>query len=384
LSGLLIQGGRVIDPQNGVDEIRDLLIPGLPDEVFNAAGKIVVPALTDLHVHFREPGFEYKEDIASGSKAAARGGFCRVCMMPNTKPAVDNPEAVRKNQAGGIVELFLAGALSKAQAGEELADLTGMAGLCRCFSDDGKTLASLELMREAAIKTKELGLFISDHCEPEHEIVERDIALAKETGCHFHLQHISLKESVALIREAKRQGLPITAETAPHYFALTEDAVRTFGANAKMNPPLRTESDRLAIIEGIKDGVFDCIATDHAPHSPEEKAKPLAEAPNGIVGLETAFAVSYTVLVRGGHIGINGLIRLMGVNPANILGVKQYGITQDKPADIAVFDIDTPYNISAGEFASKSRNTPFEGMRVFGRTLLTVHNGRIIYREAEK
>jgi dihydroorotase len=349
-----------------------------------SGGVIVVPALVDLHVHFREPGFEYKEDIASGSRAAARGGYAHVCMMPNTRPAVDNPEAVRKNQTDGIVGLFQAGALSKGQAGKELADLAGMAKYCRCFSDDGRTLSHLDLMREAARKTKELGLFISDHCEPELEIVERDILLAEETGCHFHLQHISLKASVERIREAKKRGLPITAETAPHYFALTEEAVAQLGANAKMNPTLRTESDRLAIIEGIKDGTFDCIATDHAPHSIEEKAKPFEEAPFGIVGLETAFAVSYTVLVRGGHIGLDELIRLMSVNPAKILGVKQFGITQGKPADIAIFDIETPFMISAGDFASKSRNTPFEGMRVFGRTLMTVHNGRVTYREENK
>jgi dihydroorotase len=380
---MLIKGGRVIDPQNGIDEIRDIRVPEAPDEVFDASGKIIVPALTDLHVHFRDPGFEYKEDIASGSRAAARGGYCRVCMMPNTRPVMDSAEAVRKNQTDGIVELFQAGALSKGQAGTQLADIADMAkeASCRCFSDDGKTLAELDLMREAAIKTKKLGLFISDHCEPELEIVERDITLAKETGCHFHLQHISLKESVALIREAKKQGLPVTAETAPHYFALTEEAVRTSGADAKMNPPLRTESDRLAIIEGIRDGVFDCIATDHAPHSPDEKTKPFEEAPNGIIGLETAFAVSYTVLVRGGHIGLTELIRLMSEHPAKILGVKQYGITDSNPADIAVFDVEMPYSVSAADFASKSRNTPFEGMRVYGRTLLTMRNGRIIYRE---
>jgi dihydroorotase len=374
----------VIDPQNGTDEIRDIYVPGEPNETFDAGGKLVVPALVDVHVHFREPGFEYKEDIASGSRAAARGGFAHVCMMPNTRPAVDNPEAVRKNQREGMVGLFQAGALSKGQAGAELADLAGMAKYCRCFSDDGKTLANLDLMREAAIKTKELGLFVSDHCEPELETVERDIALAEETGCHFHLQHLSLRASAERIREAKMRGLPVTAETAPHYFALTEEAVAQFGANAKMNPPLRTESDRLAIIEGIKDGTFDCIATDHAPHSIEEKSKPFFEAPFGIVGLETAFAVSYTALVRGGHIGLNELIRLMSVNPGAILGVKQISITHGEPADIAVFDIETPFKISAGEFASKSRNTPFEGAQVFGRTLLTVHNGRVTYREEKK
>ena len=346
------------------------------------AHTIVVPGLVDMHVHFREPGGEHKEDIKSGSRAAARGGYTAVCCMPNTIPVTDSKETVKfvanKGKESGLVNLHIAGALSKGQKGQALADYEVLlkAGVCM-LSDDGKTLWNGELMRRAAQCAKALGLMISDHAESpsgsEAEIVARDIALAGEIGCRMHLQHISTKASLALIREAKRAGISVTCETAPHYFTLTKDALLKSGANAKMNPPLGSESDRQAVIEAIQDGTVDVIATDHAPHSAEEKARQLDKAPFGIVGLETAFAVSYTTLVRPGHITLQKLIQLMSINPAKLMNIKCGGYT--------VFEIGTPYIIDSGKFLSKSRNTPFNGMEVYGRTVLTVCNGKTTWEE---
>ncbi|MCL2852128.1 MAG: dihydroorotase [Defluviitaleaceae bacterium] len=420
---LLITGGRVIDPRSGTDEARDIFVADgvirpvfadTPDcRVFDASGMIIVPGLVDLHVHFREPGAEYKEDIESGSRAAARGGYTTVCCMPNTKPAIDSREIVElvagRGRKNGLVNLLVVGALSKGQEGRELADFEGMlrGGVC-ALSDDGKTLMDYDLMRQAATRAKELGLLITDHAEnhvksvggvindgdvsrslgvygipssAEADIVARDIELARETGCRIHLQHISAKESVALICEAKRRGIPITAETAPHYFTLTDEAVLVHGANAKMNPPLRTESDKQAIIEALRDGTIDVIATDHAPHSVEEKSRPLEQAPFGVVGLETAFAVSYTALVAPGHITLPELVRLMSFNPANILNLESGGLAVRDTANFAVFDIGNPYGIDCGRFVSKGRNTPFNGMKVYGRTALTVCSGKISWED---
>ena len=422
MNRLLIKNGRVVDPLNNVDEIRDIYvengyIQAVPPreysrKIFDATGMIVVPGLVDLHVHFREPGFEYKEDILTGSRAVARGGFTTVCCMPNTNPVTDNKEIVefilRKGKEAGLVNLLVAGALSKGQKGLEHADYPGMAESgAAAFSDDGKTLMDRQLMISAAKQIKKMGLFISDHAENhdankngvinegevsrklglagisnsvEADIVKRDIKIAKETGCHIHLQHISTEESAALIREAKQDGLPVTAEAAPHHFVLTQDAVLIHGANAKMNPPLRRESDRQAIIEAIKDGTIDAIATDHAPHSCEEKALPLQSAPFGIAGLETAFALSYSTLVLGKYISLMKMIELVSLNPARILGNKEYGLNTGAAADIAVFDINSPYVINKDDFVSKGKNTPFDGKIVYGRTVLTVCGGNITYK----
>jgi len=420
---LLISGGQTVDPYSGSSEVRDILIadgiimplserePGC--RVFDACGMIVTPGLVDMHVHFREPGGEHKEDIATGSKAAARGGYTTVCCMPNTSPVIDCREVaefvVSRSREAGLVNLLVAGALSKGLSGLELADYTGMlqAGIC-ALSDDGKTLMDYRLMLAAARAAKGLGLFITDHCEnhtysaggaiikgevsrklsvrgiansSETYIVVRDIGLARATGCHIHLQHISAKESLEHIHRAKQEGVPITAETAPHYFTLTDAAVLAHGANAKMNPPLRHEADRLAVIEALRDGTIDAIATDHAPHSPEEKAQPLESAPFGIVGLETAFAVSYTSLVRPGHLTLPGLLRLMSAAPAKLLGLEHAGLAVGAAADIAVFDTRKPYVIESAKFASKGRNTPFEGMEVHGRCMLTICDGKLTFEE---
>ena len=422
---MIIRGGRLIDPQNRMDEVRDIfiadgLIKPLPSEydkkscrIFDASGTIVVPGLVDLHVHFREPGAEYKENIKSGSRAAARGGYTSVCCMPNTIPVTDNKETAEfvrsRGREAGLVNMYVAGALSKGQEGRELADYEGMlqSGIC-ALSDDGKTLMDEGLMYRAAERAKALGLFISDHAEnhelskggvinegsvsarlavrgipnkAEADIVARDIKLVRELGCHIHFQHISTKESLELIREAKREGLMVTAETAPHYFSLTDERVLHSGTNAKMNPPLRSEADRLAVIEAIKDGTIDAIATDHAPHSVEEKAQSLEQAPFGVVGLETAFAVSYSALVLPGFITLHELINLMCIKPAKILK-QACGLSYGAPADLAVFDIDNSYTVDSGRFLSKARNTPFAGMTVYGQTLLTVCGGKISWEDA--
>jgi dihydroorotase len=338
---------------------------------------IVMPGLTDVHVHFRDPGFTHKEDMLSGSLSAAKGGFTTVVCMPNTNPVTDDINSANaffsRAEEVGLINILPAGALSKGQNGRELADFAGMkkAGIY-ILSDDGKTVSDMELMRRAVEYAKENNMLITDHCEPEAEIVARDIALAKEYNTPIHLQHISLAESVALIRQAKARQIPVTAETAPHYFALTEAAVNSHGTNAKMNPPLRTEKDRQAIIQGLQDHTIDIIATDHAPHSSPEKTLPFNDAPFGVVGLETAFAVSYTFLVKTGLISIEKLTDLLCRNPMRIFKIPQNN-------DIAVFDIGKPFVINSANFVSKGRNTPFQGMEVYGRSVMTVCKGKVVY-----
>jgi len=343
--------------------------------------KIVrVPAFTDLHVHFREPGFPLKEDIRSGVKAAAAGGFRAVCMMPNTNPVIDNPASLleadlRGRQCGeeGNVFVFAASPMTIGQQGKQLVDFRAMDSadtVCRkltghgvcAITEDGKTLHDDALMEKVCEAAARLGLPVFDHAEPEAEIIRRDIALAKRTGARFYIQHVSLAESVELIRAAKAEGVVMTRETAPHYFVFTEADPARKGTNAKMNPPLRSERDRDAIISGLVSGVIDCIATDHAPHEAAVKNLPYAEAANGVIGLETAFPVAYTSLVKSGYISLDRLVELMSVKPAEIIGL---------PLDNAwvELDLETEWTIDASAFLSKSRNTPFDGMRVFGRVI---------------
>jgi dihydroorotase len=388
--------------------------------VVEAAGCIVVPGLIDLHVHFREPGACHKEDIDSGSRAAAAGGYTTVCCMPNTRPAIDGRETLtyvdEKGKLAGKVNLLAAGAMTAGQAGKTLADIAGMAaaetrctelagrGICG-VSEDGRTLMDPILMRRVAETAKALGLPVLDHTEnhgrtggavnegavserlglpgipagAEADIVRRDIALAREAGCRMHLQHISAAESVEALREAKAAGVRISAETAPHYLALTEEAVLTAGSDAKMNPPLRTEADRQAVIRALCDGTIDVIATDHAPHAAEEKARPLRDAPFGVAGLETAFAVSYTVLVRGGHMRLPELIRRMSALPADLMDISRGGLAPGDVADVAVFDVETPHRVDRERFISKGKNTPFQGMQVYGETRCTILGGKITW-----
>ncbi len=431
---LCIANGWVLNPATKKQEATNLWIEdgvvvkwdgAAPDdswEVLDAAGKWVVPGLIDLHVHFRDPGQTYKEDIESGSAAAAAGGFTTVCCMPNTKPALDSLETVnyveaQAEKACGINVLSVA-AITKGQASGELVDIEGLAaaetrcrvltgsrGIC-ALSEDGKSVMDSATMREAMERAQRVGVPIFSHTEDEalaggamnegeasrrlgvsgvpaeaEEIIAiRDILLSKTTGCQLHLCHISTKGSLDLIRLGKAWGLPVTAETAPHYFTLTDGEVTN--ANRKMNPPLRTKEDVEAVKAALADGTLDVIATDHAPHSAEEKARELEKAPFGVVGLETSFAVSYTALVRGGVLTPMQLIERMSTAPARILGIDRGDISPGKPADVAVIDVEREYEIDPQGFLSKGRNTPFAGRKVAGRVVCTLAEGRIVYREA--
>ena len=350
------------------------------------------PAFVDIHVHFRDPGFTEKEDIESGVRAAAAGGYRAVCLMPNTSPVIDDPavllavdRAGRESGEGHGVRVLVACAMSRGLEGKELVDFDAMDGaetICKkltghgvCgITDDGKTLRDPDMMEKVCAAAARLGLTVLDHAEPEAEIVKRDIGLAEKTGAFIHIQHVSLADSVELIRRAKADGLPVTCETAPHYFALTEadtwqgaggngDSSAPMNTNAKMNPPLRKESDRLAVVEGLIDGTIDCVATDHAPHERAAKNVPYAEAANGVIGLETAFPVAYTVLVKSGIITFERLIELMSIRPAEIIGLPR------DPAAMVDLDLDTRWTIDASAFLSKSANTPFDGMEVYGRVV---------------
>lgn len=406
--------------------IKSMQAPGglYSDDVtiVDATGKWVIPGLIDLHVHFRDPGNPEKEDIASGCLSAARGGYTTVCCMPNTKPVIDSEETVRyvdlwASRACGV-NVFPVAALSKEQLGRELVDIKKMVELdTRCMamtgkgiaalSEDGKTLVDIKLMIKAMEAAEEYDLPIFSHTEEpslaggvmhrgrrawelglpgvpseaEEIIVARDILLAKNTGCRLHLCHISTAGSVDLIRLGKSWDLNITAETAPHYFTLTEKSVVKENGLAKMNPPLREAHDVEAIRDALADGTIDIIATDHAPHTEAEKNLGMERSPFGIVGLETAFALGYTHLVKTGILTPEELIRKMSLNPAKILGIDRGVIAPGKAADLAIVDVHEPYSIDPNEFASKSRNTPFAGMRVFGKVQCTIANGKVVYHD---
>lgn len=363
---------------------------------------IIVPGLCDVHVHFREPGFSYKETIASGSAAAAHGGYTAVCTMPNLAPVPDSAEHLQIQldaiKRGAAIKVLPYGAITVGEKGEKLADMEAMSDKVCAFSDDGKGVQNDEMMREAMTAAKRLGKIIAAHCEDnslllggyihdgeyarmhghrgissasEYKQIERDLRLAEETGCAYHVCHISTKESVELIRQAKAHGVNVTCETAPHYLVLCDEDMREDG-RFKMNPPLRSLEDKQALIEGIKDGTIDMIATDHAPHSAEEKGRGLEKSLMGVVGLETAFPVLYTELVTKNIITLDRLVELMSFKPK-----KRFGI--DTNNDFAVFDISEAYKIDPENFLSMGRATPFAGREVFGRCLLTVHNEKVVY-----
>lgn len=364
---------------------------------------IIVPGLCDVHVHFREPGFSYKETIASGSAAAAHGGYTAVCTMPNLDPVPDSAEHLQVQldaiKRGAAIKVLPYGAITVGEKGEKLADMEAMSDKVCAFSDDGKGVQNDEMMREAMTAAKRLGKIIAAHCEDnsllfggyihdgeyakahghrgissesEYRQIERDLRLAEETGCVYHVCHISTKESVELIRQAKARGVDVTSETAPHYLVLCDEDMREDG-RFKMNPPLRSREDKQALIEGIKDGTIDMIATDHAPHSAEEKGRGLEKSLMGVVGLETAFPVLYTELVKKNIITLERLVELMSFNPKELFGI-------DTGCDFAVFGIDEPYKTDPNEFLSMGRATPFAGREVFGRCLLTVHSGKAVYK----
>ncbi|MBQ0101453.1 MAG: dihydroorotase [Firmicutes bacterium] len=363
----------------------------------------VFPGLCDVHVHFREPGFSYKETIRTGSLAAARGGYTAVCAMPNLNPVPDSIEHLKAEtdiiRATSVIDVYPYGAITVGEKGETLSDLEGMSSDVIAFSDDGHGVQSDEMMERAMTEAKRLGRIVAAHCEvnslldggyihkgrycaehghrgicseSEWKQIERDISLAKKTGCAYHVCHISCRESVELIRKAKADGVDITSETAPHYLLLDENDLKESG-NFKMNPPLRSKEDREALIEGILDGTVDMIATDHAPHSAEEKAKGLQGSPFGIVGLETAFPLLYTYLVKEHVISLDRLLELMCVNPRERFGIPYKG-------SYTVWDLDKKYVIDPKKFVSKGKSTPFEGFEVFGENLLTVSDGEIKYK----
>ena len=368
---------------------------------------IIVPGLCDVHVHFREPGFSYKETIASGSAAAAHGGYTAVCTMPNLDPVPDSAEHLQVQldaiKRGAAIKVLPYGAITVGEKGERLADMEAISDKVCAFSDDGKGVQNDEMMREAMTAAKRLGKIIAAHCEDnsllfggyihdgeyakahghrgissasEYKQIERDLRLAEETGCAYHVCHISTKESVELIRQAKARGVDVTCETAPHYLVLCDEDMQEDG-RFKMNPPLRSREDKKALIEGIKDGTIDMIATDHAPHSAEEKGRGLEKSLMGVVGLETAFPVLYTELVMKNIITLDRLVELMSFKPKERFGI-------DTNNDFAVFDISEAYKIDPENFLSMGRATPFAGREVFGRCLLTVHNGKVVYKAEER
>jgi dihydroorotase len=426
---LLIKGGRVVDDVNYTDEIKDILIDGnkiiktgkdleasleadAKLQIIDATGQIVAPGLVDTHVHFRDPGFTYKEDIETGAAAAAHGGFTTVICMANTKPAVDNLDTLKyiqdKGEKTGIHVLQTA-TVTKGLKGEELVDMAEMAKAGAAgFTDDGIPILDEKLLLEAMLKAKELDLPISLHEEDplfiaspgvnqgivseklgyggagrtaEDIMVARDCMLALNTGASVCIQHISSGNSVELVRTAKKLGADIHAEATPHHFTLTEAAVLEYGTLARMNPPLRTEEDRLKIIEGLKDGTIDMIVTDHAPHSTEEKAKPLAQAPSGITGLETSLALGIKSLVQPGHITLLKLIELMHKNPLEFYRIIPEGVVEGAAADLVIFGENEIWK--ADHFFSKAENTPFKGWELPGKVHYTICNGKVVYGECK-
>lgn len=390
---------------NGIiAEISDSLAPEFADVMYDFENCYVFPGFCDVHVHFREPGFFYKETIASGSKASARGGYTAVCTMPNLNPVPDSVEhlKIQKDiiENSACIHVFPYGSITVGQKGEELSDLDGMAPDVIAFSDDGRGVQSDEMMRAAMKKAKSLDKMIVAHCEVNELLrggyihdgdyakehghrgicsesewmqIARDIELVKETGVKYHVCHISTKESVDIIRKAKAEGVDITCETGPHYLVMDDSMLEEDG-RYKMNPPLRGKEDRDALIEGIIDGTIDMIATDHAPHSAEEKSKGLENSAFGVVGIETAFPIMYTYLVKTGIITMERLVELMAINPR-----KRFGIELGN--DYTIWNVEEEYMVDPKEFISLGKATPFKGWKVNGRCLLTVCDGKIVYKK---
>ena len=382
------------------------------DEVIDVKGATVVPGLVDMHVHFREPGYEYKETIATGSAAAARGGFTSVCTMPNTHPVCDNAavvEGILKRAAdAGLVRVYPIGAAGKNLESEELAEIGLMkeAGIV-AISNDGKPIATSGFMRKVLEYSSDFDIPVLNHEEDltisggamnegevstsigirgcptvaEDIMIARDIILSEYLDIPVHICHVSTKGGMRMIREAKARGVKVTCETCPHYFTLTDASCENYDTNFKMHPPLRTEEDRLAIIEAIKDGTVDCIVTDHAPHHQDDKEVEFSNALNGIVGLESSFALCYTYLVKPGIITMDKLIDLMCHNPSKILKLGRGGMNVGDDADLAVFDLDNEFTFDKNKMLTKGRNTPFDGWKLYGRTVLTMMGGKKTYEE---
>jgi len=424
---LLIRKGRVVDPVGGIGGVMDILVEDgrvavigseltAPSaRVIDARGLTVCAGLVDMHVHLREPGFEYKETIQTGCLAAARGGFTSIAPMPNARPATDCPERIalvrqKAAQACGV-HVWPIGAVTWGQKGQALTDAAALkkAGAV-ALSDDGMPVQNANLLRDALIRCRRQELTILSHCEDADMVknyavnegrvsralglpgrpaiaeelqVMRDAMLAEETGAAVHICHISTARSVEIVRQFKKKGVPITCETCPQYFTLTEDELLSRGTLARVNPPLRTRLDVEGILAGLKDGTIDVIATDHAPHSAEEKARPLPEAPSGMVGLETALAVTLTSLYHTGVMDLSDILRKMTINPAFILRIPKGRLSLGGGADFTIFDPDEEWTVDPEQFASKGRNTPFAGRTLKGRVKYTIVDGKIIYQEGK-
>jgi dihydroorotase len=421
---LLLRGGRVIDPSLRRDEVADVLLRdgsvvdvgrdlGTPDDarVLDVAGLIVAPGLIDLHVHLREPGQEHKETIATGARAAATGGFTAVCAMPNTDPPVDDPAAVGYVRAAGLragaARVYPCGAVSAGQKGERLTEIGEMiAAGAVAITDDGRPVATAGLMRLALEYARTFDIPVASHCEDvtlsrggsmnegvistrlgvvgipnasEDVCIARDLLLAELTGGRLHIQHVSTRAGVAMIRAARERGVLVTAEATPHHFTLTDEAVDAYRTDAKVNPPLREAADRAAVIAGLADGTLDVIATDHAPHHYDEKEQAFEDAPFGLVGLETALALGITELVDRGVIDLPTLIMRMSTAPARAFSLPGGSLQRDAVADVTVFDPAHEWVVDPLKFRSKSRNTPFTGRRLRGRATYTIVSGRIVH-----
>ena len=424
---ILIKNGRVIDPGNSIDKVCDLMISDgkitrveeniseTADKIIDAGGFWVVPGLIDLHVHLRDPGFEKKETIRTGSRSAAMGGFTTICCMPNTKPVIDNEIIVEyinmKAKRDGVVNILPIGSITKGQKGEELSDIGKMAevGIC-AISEDGRSVANAALMKTALKYASMFNLPAFSHCEDlnlvsrgqmnagekasllglrgisndsEEVIVARDIILADSVNARLHLCHMSTKGCVELIRHAKEQGSLVTAEVTPHHFTLTEDDINDYDANYKMNPPLRTKEDVEALRQALKNNIIDVIATDHAPHHIDEKNCEFEKAANGIIGLETSVSLGISELVETGVLTPSQLIEKMSLNPAKILNSDKGTLSVGAVADITVIDPNLEYNINVEKFASKARNTPFNGRKVKGKVIYTIVAGDVIVENGE-
>ena len=425
---LLIKNGHVIDPANRIDEVTDVYInngeiaeigknddlAGVEMQIIDADGKIVAPGLVDMHVHLREPGQEYKETIETGTLAAVYGGVTSVACMPNTEPVCDNETVVRfikeRAKETGYANVFPVGAVSKGLEGKFLAEIGDMVfSGAVAITDDGHPVENAALMRRAMQYSDMFDITVISHCEDmslgegdmnegavaselglrgispsaEEVMASRDILLAENLGCRVHIAHISTKGTVELVRQAKKRGVKVTCETCPHYFSLTDEACRGYNTNAKMNPPLRTAEDDLAIKEGLKDGTIDCIVTDHAPHHPDEKQCEFGYAKNGIVGLETSLGLGIKNLVNEGYLTMTQLIEKMSKNPSEILGIAKGTLSVGRSADIVIFDPESEWTVDTSKLHSKSKNSPFDGFRLYGKPEYVIVNGNIVINAGE-
>lgn len=422
---LLLKNGYVVDEANSFEGIADILaadgrivrcapnIEADADEVIDCTGLTVIPGICDMHVHFRDPGQTHKEDIITGSEAAVAGGVTAVACMPNTSPVIDNAETVKyvlDKAKDAKIKVYPIGCITKGQKGEELCDYIELKNAgCVAVSDDGKPVLNSRIMARAMVKAHYAGLRVISHCEDpdiiaggiinsgavskalgvkgmsrisEDIMTAREVVMAGDLEIPIHIAHVSTSSSMMIVRLAARCGIMVTCETCPHYFTMTDEKLMSKDADYRMNPPLRTENDVTAITEGVCDGTIDCIVTDHAPHSPEEKAD-FEKAPNGVIGLETSLAATLTQLYHTGKITLKRMVRLMCVNPRKILGIPGGSFTEGAPADITVFDINEEWTVDPDKLHGKSKNTCFKGMKLKGKVKMTLVDGKVVYKDGE-